>query len=182
MWIQTHLRIARLSLKKMDEIFTTDKKMGKVNRVMFCLGSMAPDMSPIQFKHPHMYEDSSDYIFSNMDKLQNKKKIGLLSSYELGKSIHYLCDFCCYAHRVERNETLMEHMRYEKYLDKYIRENFDDLKEKTKCDNMENKDSREINLYIYSLISDDEIRVPSYRKDITKSVKVITALCQSIPT
>lgn len=181
MWIQTHFRIARLSLKKLDEVLPENKKMGKAKRAAFCLGSMAPDLSPIQFKHKHMYEISSEYIFSNMDKLQSKKKIGIFSAYGLGKSIHYLCDFCCYTHRLERDETLKEHMRYEMELNRYIKENFNELREKTSFELMENRNLSEINLYIYSLINDD-IKIPSYKRDITKSVKVITALCQSVPT
>jgi hypothetical protein len=180
MWIKTHLEIAKLSLRKIDKMFPENKKMSRARRIFFCLGSMAPDLSPIQFKHPHMYEASSDYIFENLNRLQNKKEMSNISMYELGKSIHYLSDFCCYAHRSNRSETFMEHMRYEKEMNEYIKENFDKLEEMISCEIMQEKGGEEINRYIQSVIFQAEPVYPSHRKDIIRSVKVITALCQSV--
>lgn len=90
---RTHLNIARLSIRETNE--SSQKcKIGGFKKIMFYLEIIVPDLSIMQFIHPHLHERSSEYIYSKIKRMQEKDKYGLFSVYELGKTVHYLCDFC----------------------------------------------------------------------------------------
>ncbi len=121
---RTHWNIARLSVNNLEELIP-EYKLTKIKKFLFYLGAIEPDLSIFQFIHPHFYEKSSDYIFSKIEKLY-KRNHNLIESYLLGNLVHYLCDFCCYAHRKGCMGQLIDHFIYERRISRYLTINFED--------------------------------------------------------
>ncbi len=121
----THWSIARLSIINL-EASTPEHSVGRLNKILFYIGAIEPDLSLFQLIHPHFYDRSANYIFSKIEKLYEKNN-NLMESYLLGNLVHYLCDFCCYAHRRGMGR-ITDHFIYERRINKYLIKNYKDYK------------------------------------------------------
>lgn len=121
MKIRTHYLIAKIAIKD-------NKKLNKFQKLMFCIGSLLPDLTPNQVVHPHFYENSKDYIFKKIDELKGKK-ISFMTAISYGKMAHYLSDFCCTAHKNGPSvKNCLWHINYEKEINKFAINNSEKLK------------------------------------------------------
>jgi len=167
---RTHWNIARLCSRKIEELFP-EHKMGEIKKILFCLGNIEPDLSIVQFIHPHFYEKSADYIYSEIKEMYNKDKKGLFEAYKLGKLVHYLCDFCCFAHCGGMGK-ITSHIAYEYKINKYLNINYDQFDQKK----IKIPKYADIILYIDTNIKQYRLACPSYMIDIEKSIEISMAL------
>jgi len=81
-----------------------------VNKSLFLLGNIFPDLcfSFIWCRHEHRY--SRDYV---RQKIELLKKRPSLFSFHLGVLTHYICDFFCYPHSFAYDKRLVHHIIYE---------------------------------------------------------------------
>ena len=95
----------------------------------FLFGSFQPDCNPLsylkgsrtaRFLRGHNYDNSKEYLFSQIRTLQNRENWTLWQYYTLGKLTHYLADAFTYPHNSTYSESLMAHRRYEARLRLYL--------------------------------------------------------------
>ncbi|MCL2764993.1 MAG: zinc dependent phospholipase C family protein [Treponema sp.] len=81
-----------------------------VNKKLFLLGNIFPDLcfSFLWCRHEHQY--SRDYTRKKIEMLKRKPK---LFSFHLGVLTHYICDYFCYPHSSSYNKGLIHHIIYE---------------------------------------------------------------------
>lgn len=97
----------------------------KTKQMIFCIGALIPDLTLMQLVHPHFYSRSGKYIINKINKLSGRTSIYAL--LELGKSAHYVSDFCCSAHFGGGIGNVFEHILYERNLNVYAAENYSEL-------------------------------------------------------
>ncbi len=176
---RTHWNIAKLSVKKTDELFP-EYKMKGIKKIMFFLGTIEPDLSIIQFVHPHFYERSAVYIYSKISEMNRNDKDGFFDEYKLGKMVHYLCDFCCYAHSSGGMGGITDHILYEQKINKYLIKNYNGFCEKTSQEEVKLLKYADIISYIDWNIKQYKLEKPCYLNDIEKSIEISAALIRNI--
>lgn len=124
MKIKTHLKLAKLSLVKCN--YTASREV--LSLPFFYLGVILADMSWLSKTRPHYASRSLPYIEHKIKKLKTVK-FNSYHSLQLGIVVHYLCDFCCIAHQGGSVGNLKEHIRYERALNAYLKEQFPILRE-----------------------------------------------------
>lgn len=97
-----------------------------LERIIFCIGSLLPDLSPMQFIHRHFYGKSGRYVQKKLERLSGRDTLTALLTY--GKMAHYVSDFCCSVHTDDCIGNVREHIFYERALNFYILENYDIIK------------------------------------------------------
>jgi hypothetical protein len=117
---RTHYHIARLAVENQNNAIT-EKSLTKW---AFYLGTILPDLSVTQFIHPHYYAKSSDYVFNRLCRIADKPVKGISDAIVLGEMVHYLCDFCCFAHIGGRLGKVSEHLLYERQIHRYLLDNY----------------------------------------------------------
>ena len=85
-------------------------------------GSIAPDIFVHTYLKGHTYDTAAEMIFQKIEKLEEKGKVGIWSSFQLGYILHYIEDFFTYPHNSCFAENLSEHIRYEKHQTKALLE------------------------------------------------------------
>ncbi len=125
MKLQTHLIIAKIASEYAGLTF--------LEQSAFCIGSLLPDLSPMQFIHQHFYSKSNKYVMRKMKKISGKNSLMAWVTY--GKMAHYLSDFCCSVHSGNGIGNIREHIIYEKELNYFAIEKYNMLKDE--CKNME---------------------------------------------
>lgn len=171
MKVRTHMEIARLSVKKINDI-----KLSWIERVLFLFGTIEPDLGITQFIHPHFYVKSADYIYTKLKRLKSKNKKGLLSAFELGRVVHYLSDFCCFVHSGGGIGKVAEHVLYERNIQKYLIGNYNEIFSRiihrpyimNEYDNMI--------CFIEETIEDYKASKPCFYNDIEKATDMCSAL------
>ena len=93
---------------------------------LFCIGSLIPDLSPMQFIHRHFYACSGEYVFAKLEKLSQSVSPFAMLTY--GKMAHYMSDFCCSVHASGGVGDVREHILYERALNHYAVDNYAELK------------------------------------------------------
>lgn len=95
----------------------------------FLFGSFQPDCNPLsylkgsrraRFLRGHNYDNSCQYLFSHIDRLQSCRRWSLWHYYTLGKLTHYLADAFTYPHNSTYHDSLAAHRRYEAELRMYL--------------------------------------------------------------
>ena len=95
----------------------------------FLFGSFQPACNPLsylkgsrtaRFLRGHNYDNSKEYLFSQIRTLQNRENWTLWQYYTLGKLTPYLADAFTYPHNSTYSESLMAHRRYEARLRLYL--------------------------------------------------------------
>lgn len=129
MKLRTHFIIAKIAAEYAGFTFW--------ERNAVCIGSLIPDLSPMQFIHRHFYAKSGEYVQKKLERLSGRNSLLALLIY--GKMAHYVCDFCCSVHSSGSIGNIREHIQYERALNHYALEKYDLLK--AECENFrEHKD------------------------------------------
>ena len=91
----------------------------------FLFGSFQPDCNPLSYLkgfrtgspfRGHNFSNSRPYIFSRIERLQQRSRWTVWQYYTLGKLTHYLADAFTYPHSGRFRESLLCHHRYERLL------------------------------------------------------------------
>lgn len=120
---RTHFHIARLSVEN-SRLPGSIPVRNLIYEWAFYLGTILPDLTVTQFVHPHYYERSSGYVFGRLNRLIGKPVKGITDAIISGEIVHYLCDYCCYAHIGGSIGKVSEHLDYERGIHKYLMDNY----------------------------------------------------------
>ncbi len=118
MKLRTHFMIAKIAAENSGFSFW--------ERNIFCIGSLIPDLSPMQFIHRHFYASSGEYVQKKLEHLSGRNSFYALLTY--GKMAHYVSDFCCSVHADNKIGNVREHIIYERELNQYTVKNYERLK------------------------------------------------------
>ena len=175
MKLKTHLFIAKNIINN-----NKDNVLLKYYSPFFYLGTILPDLIASYKVHPHYFEESSEYVYSKIEKISNSGKLNIFNSIRAGIVVHYLCDFCCHAHIRGNFDSLRKHLKYENDLEKFI---LDEENSEVAMDNNINTESSNIlygpktlNYYIIEQIKSYRLGAPSYMWDY----KNATELCSTV--
>ena len=175
MKLKTHLFIAKKIINN-----NKDNVLLKYYSPFFYLGTILPDLIASYKVHPHYFEESSEYVYSKIEKISNSGKLNIFNSIRAGIIVHYLCDFCCHAHIRGNFDSLRKHLKYENDLEKFILE---EENSEVAMDNNINTESSNIlygpktlNYYIIEQIKSYRLGAPSYMWDY----KNATELCSTV--
>jgi hypothetical protein len=176
---RTHFYIARLSIESMNN---TDKciESKKVDKWAFYLGAILPDLSMTQFLHPHYYERSSEYVFNKLIKIACKPTKNLADIVRLGEMVHYLSDFCCYAHVGGGIGCISEHLFYEKRIHQFVKNHYSDLQWTIDCNSFDSRTADNVIEQVKDELIDYYNKTPGYQLDIMKSVKIAAMIYYGI--
>ncbi|NLM05747.1 MAG: zinc dependent phospholipase C family protein [Tissierellia bacterium] len=167
MKIDTHTSLAKLAIDKVQTMLPEWEISGLMEKaIMF--GAIEADFNPIRFVKPHYYTRSGDTVLTSIDNLlENRLK---LRPVEIGTIVHYLQDFCCYAHFGENAGDLQKHIEYEKKLKAGFYKNVFELT-MLKLPMPKKEDSVE---FIKYLIEKYRKEVPSVENDLLYSLNALT--------
>ena len=175
MKLKMHLFIAKKIINN-----NKDNVLLKYYSPFFYLGTILPDLIASYKVHPHYFEESSEYVYSKIEKISNSGKLNIFNSIRAGIVVHYLCDFCCHAHIRGNFDSLRKHLKYENDLEKFILE---EENSEVAMDNNINTESSNIlygpktlNYYIIEQIKSYRLGAPSYMWDY----KNATELCSTV--
>ena len=84
MKLRTHFIIAKIAAEHTGFTF--------LEKTAFCIGSLIPDLSPMQFVHRHFYAKSGKYVQKKLERISGRNSLFTLLVY--GKMAHYVSDFC----------------------------------------------------------------------------------------
>ena len=179
MKIRTHIKLAELSFNSNIKVIPEGFSI-----VMFNFGLVMIDQSWHVKTHPHYKQKSLGYINKKIEKLLSIKKFNVYSSIQLGIVVHYLCDFCCYAHISGSIGNIPYHMRYERGLQTYLLKNYDTLKHEFN----NNSDIMYLTLdSISSIKASIENTLLNYTRgdasylwDITQCVEISSIVCSAV--
>lgn len=127
MKLRTHFIIAKIAADKSG--------FSHWERNVFCIGSLIPDLSPMQFIHRHFYGASGEYVKKKLEQLSGRRSVFALLLY--GEMAHYVSDFCCSVHADNRVGDVREHILYERRINQYALENREQLTKE--CEKLDNK-------------------------------------------
>lgn len=177
--LKTHLFIAKKIIKN-----NKDNVLLKYYSPFFYLGTILPDLVASYKVHPHYFEESSEYIYNKIEKISNSGKLNIFNSIRAGMIVHYLCDFCCYAHIRGNFDSLRSHLKYEKDLENFI---FDKEGAEIAIDNDITTEGSNIpyvplslNSYIHNEIKSYRLGEHSYNWDYTKATEVCSTVFNSL--
>ena len=179
MKVKTHVKIAELVFN--NNIKIVPKGFSKF---MFNFGLVMVDQSWHVKTHPHYRQKSLKYVIEKIEELLSIKRFNGYRSMQLGIVIHYLCDFCCNAHISGSIGNIQHHIKYEWELQRYLLDNFDDLRNYcTKTENNKGqkfKSLASIKESIENILEDYMKGKESYLLDIEQCVKITSVVCSKI--
>lgn len=91
--------------------------LNKIGKYALCLGSIYPDLGIMNYIRLHTFQKCGKRMYSQYCKLS--ESTGLLYLFRVGYISHLLADFYTNPH-VNRNYSLLQHIRWEKELDSYM--------------------------------------------------------------
>ena len=179
MKVKTHVKIAELAFK--NNIIIMPKGFSKI---MFNFGLVMIDQSWQVITHPHYMNKSIGYVLEKIEKLLLVKKFNGYHSMQLGIVVHYLCDFCCNAHISGAVGNIQYHLKYERDLQRYLLDNYDNLGEQLNKP-LNDKDHRLNSLALIKAsienVLDDYIEgEASYLLDIKQCVEITSMVCSNV--
>lgn len=179
MKLKTHLFIAKKIINN-----NKDNVLLKYYSPFFYLGTILPDLIASYKVHPHYFEESSEYVYSKIEKISNSGKLNIFNSIRAGIVVHYLCDFCCHAHIRGNFDSLRKHLKYENDLEKFI---LDRENSEVAMDNNINAESSNIlyepetlNSYIIEQIKSYRLGDPSYSWDYRNATELCSTVFNSL--
>ena len=138
-WIE-HWKISKMVLRRKS--------------LCYQLGSILPDW--FERRPRHTMEHSLDRVLKKIEKVQTMKN-GRRRDYLLGTIMHYLEDYCCFAHNDNEYTKWYKHRVFEVQSQKYFREHYkyylpliDNLQDKDFCEFI-TKTVRKMEKYVYNL-------------------------------
>jgi hypothetical protein len=162
--------------------YLKDKYGIVLDRPGFLKGNTCPDHS-ISFLRPHRIRFCSKMVQRKTARLCNKdlKIVGSRASKKFGILCHYYSDFFCLAHNPQFEGNLKAHVRYEKEMLRYMRENYDAFQKidyiKTEIDA---ENAPEINERMRSLIKDKSAVQNDFSAELTGAIRACAELVLSI--
>lgn len=107
MKLRQHVGVAKVVFDKVIK----KEKTCELNRVLFYLGSILPDLNCV---YPaHRIEETQHRVINKIRHIDTSSSY-LIKSVQYGIVTHYVCDYFCYAHSIESLGT--PHIKYEKQL------------------------------------------------------------------
>lgn len=178
MKVKTHVKIAELAFS--NNIKVIPKGFSKF---MFKFGLIMIDSSWHVKTHPHYMQKSFKYVIEKIEKLLLVEKFNAYYSMQLGIVVHYLCDFCCNAHKSGSLGNIPYHIKYERDLQRYLLDNFNILNDHfnkplnnvpilNSLDSIKDSIENMLDNYINSNAS--------YLLDITQCVEITSMICANV--
>lgn len=167
---RTHFYIARLSVERNRPAGAAGQEALK--EWAFYLGAILPDLSVFQFIHPHYYDKSAGYVFHKLNKIACRPTRSVRDAIRLGELVHYLCDFCCYAHIGGKIGCVSEHCRYERGIQQFVIDHYQYLGRRFDDGFRRGQTPEGIMEQIKKELADYYSRVPGYQLDIMKSINI----------
>ncbi|GAA0076021.1 hypothetical protein UT300005_03990 [Clostridium sp. CTA-5] len=179
MKVRTHVKLAELAFN--NNIKNIPKGFSKF---MFNFGLVMVDQSWHVKTHPHYRQKSLSYVLEKIENLTSVKTFNAYSSMQLGIVVHYLCDFCCNAHILGSMGNISYHLKYERDLQSYLLENYDDLKDHFSS-SLNNKSSirngiGSIKALIEKMLDNYTKGDASYLLDIKQCVEITFMVCSNV--
>lgn len=140
MKLRTHFIIAKIAAEYVGFTFW--------ERNIFCIGSLIPDLSPMQFVHRHFYAKSGKYVQKKLEQLSRRNSLFTLLIY--GEMAHYVSDFCCSVHSGGDIGNVRDHILYERALNCYALEKYDLLKAECEIRREQQNLTSVLNCYCHS--------------------------------
>lgn len=126
---------------------------------VFTYANCRPDFSVKYKKIPHYKPYMYDIIKQELRDLAScdKSKFNsVVLADKLGVICHFICDFFCYAHTEKFEGTLMEHLKYESQLNRYIK------KRRMVCSDVDFLIDVDLNTSVEDLLSSLDQRYEDY--------------------
>lgn len=109
MIVTMHYRIANEIHRRLSDVGI------RLNKPLFVLGNLVPDISPATITKPHSYSDSFlqtglmiKKLCSGVDAVDSPS-----FSMTIGKVMHYICDYFCFPHTLSFHDNFGKHLLYE---------------------------------------------------------------------
>lgn len=179
MKVKTHVKIAELAFSNSIKVVPKG-----FSRFMFNFGLVMVDLSWHVKTHPHYMQKSFKYAIEKIEELLSVKRFNGYHSMQLGIVIHYLCDFCCNAHISGSVGNIPYHIKYERELQKYLLDNFDNLRKY--FDKRSNNKGRilsslsSIKESIENILENYMKGKASYLLDIKQCVEITSIVCSNV--
>jgi len=90
---------------------------GKIRRILFIAGCVAPDINVFTYIKGHMFNDRRQFL----SRILNSEKI---SFYNIGVLIHYISDSFTFPHNSDFRGNMSQHRSYENKLHRFIANDF----------------------------------------------------------
>ena len=177
---KTHFLIARIAINNIKLPYSgSDGQI--IKRLAFYIGSTVPDLSVNQFIHPHYYEKSYGYVFDKLNLIMSKPVKNTLDVILLGEMVHYLCDFCCFAHMGGSIGKATEHITYERKIHKYLLKNQQSLLDVLSFGKYVSENgSDQIVDQVKSQLSRYRMMEPSYAWDIVNTLFITSMIYREL--
>jgi hypothetical protein len=143
--------------------------LSAVKRMIFCIGSLIPDLSPMQFIRRHFYKHSGEYVFDTLEKLSGEQSASAMLEY--GKMAHYVSDFCCSVHHSGGIGDVNEHLVYERRLNRYMIEKYSALNSEHKANSRGESLKNVLEGYFLTVKFD-------LHTDLMYAVRACSAICE----
>jgi hypothetical protein len=156
-----------------------------LDRQSFVRGNVIPDYSMLGVLEPHFPKRSLDFVKKQVahlaDTYLQSAVIGSGCSLNLGIICHYLTDFFCHAHSIGYKQYIINHVRYEKALHKYLVENKKRILGGLSYYSIDDSSAENINKRLFDLLLEYSIKAEhSFENDITYIIKVCVYAAASI--
>jgi hypothetical protein len=161
MTLRTHFLISEIAAERSG--------FSRCRRIIFCIGSLIPDLSPMQLIRSHFYAKSGKYVFERLEKLSRKNNT-LRTVFEYGKLAHYVSDFCCSVHSGGSVGNIRRHVMYELRLGRYAVHEYESLRHEYISSSPELSLKKILSEYISAEKSD-------FRKDIISAIQACISVC-----
>lgn len=156
-----------------------------LNRQSFIRGNVIPDYSMLGIIQPHFPKMSLGFVQKEIAALSegylDSENIGVNYSLNLGIVCHYLSDFFCYAHSAVYKQFVINHVRYEKELHKYLEANRKQILKKLSLFENLGRSAEETNKRLNSLLLEyNASAVHDFERDIGYIIKVCVYAAMSV--
>ncbi|MEG0806190.1 MAG: zinc dependent phospholipase C family protein [Lachnospiraceae bacterium] len=119
---RTHFALSRHLLKD------TNNDLSKVDSMLFCFGSIFPDMTPLCLLHPHKFNITDKASKKRLNKVLFGEHNHFANSFRLGCVSHHLADYFTAPHnRTGVKGFCMDHRGYEMKFDAFFKNKLENL-------------------------------------------------------
>jgi hypothetical protein len=168
---RTHIILGRLLYQRLTEDFGIC-----LDKQSFLLGNILPDLTLSFIVRPHFIDSSIQHIRDEIKRLipahNDSVYCGSDFSRRLGEICHYCADFFCFPHSIYYKGDIPSHVRYEKALYHYLKDNIIESTWKASTVKRSGKiDGDEVVDRIYEAQNEYHQAVPSFDTDVTFSLQ-----------
>lgn len=124
---RTHFALSRQILKD------NDNDMGRAQKMLFCLGSIFPDTTPLCLIRPHKFNVTDKKSKRRLMRVLYKNSHKLSNSFRLGCLSHHMADYFTAPHnRIGVKGFCTDHRGYENRLDLFVKAKLQEVGAKSK--------------------------------------------------